>query len=290
MSKRKIKLNNITVDQTKSNITTEDSIEQVEQSLNNSVDITVEENSNTVTSNQIEVEANTNEKTNEDVVVEDNNKVEVKYDYGILNGSIDGHYGKPYYNGAGPYTEDSFTEKDIFAREYVKILESIYDFVPGMQFLDLACCRGAYVKELLKYGMNGVGIDFSEYSYQTRCIDEKYFLKYDLTSNPPIPFENNSFDFILANDILEHLYENDSLRLAKDIYRVLKPGCYAHVNIGVGVCDEHVLLKDFMWWSARFTEIGFKICNDKIIEFQDLRKAVRLFANAQWDNLFVLRK
>jgi ubiquinone/menaquinone biosynthesis C-methylase UbiE len=39
--------------------------------------------------------------------------------------------------------------------------------------------------------------------------------------NKKLPFKNNEFDFILANDILEHV--DDLPKVMKELYRILKP-------------------------------------------------------------------
>jgi ubiquinone/menaquinone biosynthesis C-methylase UbiE len=37
-----------------------------------------------------------------------------------------------------------------------------------------------------------------------------------------LPFEDNTFDFILCNHVLEHI--NDDIKAIKELYRVMKPG------------------------------------------------------------------
>lgn len=49
----------------------------------------------------------------------------------------------------------------------------------------------------------------------------------------PWPFEDNSFDFILANHCLEHLGETRAawFSIIGEIYRILKPGGEMHVSV-----------------------------------------------------------
>jgi SAM-dependent methyltransferase len=47
--------------------------------------------------------------------------------------------------------------------------------------------------------------------------------------NKPLRFQNNTFDIVVAKDILEHLDEPS--RLAGEIFRVLRPSGYAVINV-----------------------------------------------------------
>ncbi|MCF6246339.1 MAG: methyltransferase domain-containing protein [Desulfobacula sp.] len=44
-----------------------------------------------------------------------------------------------------------------------------------------------------------------------------------------MPFEDNSFDVLLCNHVLEHI--DDELKATKEIYRVLKPGAWAILQV-----------------------------------------------------------
>ena len=46
--------------------------------------------------------------------------------------------------------------------------------------------------------------------------------------NEPLPFEEDSFDAVVANQVLEHLHNTDLF--ITEIYRVLRPGGYAVVS------------------------------------------------------------
>lgn len=46
-----------------------------------------------------------------------------------------------------------------------------------------------------------------------------------------LPFKNNSVDYILAQDILEHLIKDEAATFLKDIFRVLKPGAKLEIRV-----------------------------------------------------------
>lgn len=54
-------------------------------------------------------------------------------------------------------------------------------------------------------------------------------LLHDITQ--PFPYEDNSVDYILADDILEHVMPDDVVPLLKEIHRILKPEGVFHFSI-----------------------------------------------------------
>lgn len=60
-------------------------------------------------------------------------------------------------------------------------------------------------------------------------IDEPNFLKHDLRE--PLPFEDNSCDAALMSHLIEHLTCLDSVKLLREVRRVLKPGGIVMVSV-----------------------------------------------------------
>lgn len=92
------------------------------------------------------------------------------------------------------------------------------------QLLDLGCGYGRFTlragKTIGSKGLHGVEIvDEKIDKARERGIDVR---KGDL--NQKLPFQNESFDVIIASHIIEHLDNTDTF--VKEIYRVLKPGGY----------------------------------------------------------------
>jgi len=60
--------------------------------------------------------------------------------------------------------------------------------------------------------------------------------------NPPLPFNDNTFDFIYCISVFTHLAETTSLNWAHEIYRVLKPGgVFLATTGGDGVYEKELL-------------------------------------------------
>ena len=77
--------------------------------------------------------------------------------------------------------------------------------------LDLGSGRGQFM-ELYKDFEVYVGVDFSPYDSVSVILD--------LSEN--LPFHSNSFDFVVASNVLEHL--TDSAKIIGESFRLIKPG------------------------------------------------------------------
>jgi len=76
---------------------------------------------------------------------------------------------------------------------------------------------------------------------------EKADLKHDLTK--PLPFENNTIDFIYSEHLIEHLTVQDGLALMKECRRILKPE--GVIRIATPNVD-YLLFRYFFFWKWRF--------------------------------------
>lgn len=96
-----------------------------------------------------------------------------------------------------------------------------------LKMLSVACSTGIIEQKIQeRTGISVCGIDAAKESLEkakNRGIDVKYA---DVTKR--FPFEDESFDFVFAGEILEHLL--DTRKLLREIYRVLKPSGYVIVT------------------------------------------------------------
>jgi SAM-dependent methyltransferase len=88
------------------------------------------------------------------------------------------------------------------------------------RIIDLGCSGGTLIKKLEENGFTNVeGIDISKVAIQA-CV-RKNISQAKLMDANKLSFKDNTFDIIIASDILEHL-QNDSEAL-RSWYRKLKP-------------------------------------------------------------------
>lgn len=101
-------------------------------------------------------------------------------------------------------------------------LQMIRRYVPleGARLLDIGCGLGAYLSHFSEYTDRAYGIDIDVERLKTGVAQgRKGFV---LAVSESLPFEDNAFDGILLNEVLEHV--TDDRQTLVDALRILKPG------------------------------------------------------------------
>ena len=89
----------------------------------------------------------------------------------------------------------------------------------GDRILDNGCGRGDFLRGFVQYGLDGYGVDISDYAGE--CLKDIKFFKADI-ENGRLPFENDFFDVVFTKSVIEHFHKPDNF--LKECRRVLKPG------------------------------------------------------------------
>ncbi|WP_143590672.1 class I SAM-dependent methyltransferase [Thermoactinospora rubra] len=111
---------------------------------------------------------------------------------------------------------------------------------PGMRVLDLGCGGGRHAFEVLRRGADVVAFDMDQAELDNV---KAMFLAMEEAGEVPrgatgetvhgdalaMPFEDASFDRVIAAEILEHI--PDDMAAMRELYRVLKPGATAAVTV-----------------------------------------------------------
>lgn len=94
----------------------------------------------------------------------------------------------------------------------------------SVRVLDYGCGAGQIVEELRKMGVDAFGCDvFYEGGERSRSADPDLLGKFiRRMEGNAIPFDDKSFDFVVNNQVMEHVQDLDSV--LADVQRVLKPG------------------------------------------------------------------
>lgn len=109
-----------------------------------------------------------------------------------------------------------------------KVLE-VYTPAPGDRVVDLGCGWGTFSLALAERGVDVTGIDFSQRSIdfcEARAAERPAgrrprFIRADAGDTG---LEAGAYDVVLAADLFEHLYPDDSERVAREAFRLLAPG------------------------------------------------------------------
>jgi len=143
----------------------------------------------------------------------------------------------------------------------MRIINHIEKFVPDLKsrkILDLGCGKGYDLMELVKYGYNAVGFDINqEYLDFAKTESEREGLNLELYNGKAenLPFNDNSFDFVFASELTEHV--EDPEKLLSECYRVLSSGgkIYLSFHNRYGAYDHHYHLW-FINWMPRILAEG----------------------------------
>lgn len=121
------------------------------------------------------------------------------------------------------YVSVVYNEQDRPLTEYpdklARYLFDRYGMRPGSRLLELGCGRGEFLRGFIKCGVSGFGVDRSRAASQY-CPEAE--LRIADLENEPVPFEDDSFDFIYSKSVLEHFYYPE--KIVSEIYRLLRPG------------------------------------------------------------------
>jgi len=113
--------------------------------------------------------------------------------------------------------------------------------------LDVGAGRGTLIAYARDVGIKAVGFDFSKWA----CSDEgrygrcqREWLKvHDATK--PWPYQDNSFDFVTALDLFEHIYTEDLQFVIQELYRVCNKWIFLQIaTVGGGSIHKEGVQED----------------------------------------------
>ena len=129
-------------------------------------------------------------------------------------------------------SENAVYGKEEFKNEYKeRNLDWYFSTIPNMKrlglkgpILDLGCGLGFFVEACSMQGMDCTGIEISEYGVMKakERSPEISIIQRDLTKK--LPFNNDSFNSVVLNQVIDHLSFEDGIKVINDSYRVLSNG------------------------------------------------------------------
>lgn len=113
----------------------------------------------------------------------------------------------------------------------------LYDVVSGTtkstpRILDAGCGPGKGLREFLLHGINAYGIDISPQagSLSQQLLSGCWHNRFCLASLSNIPFRDDSFDFCICTDVLEHLVIFDIFSAVLELCRVTSYKIICSIN------------------------------------------------------------
>ncbi|MBM3248714.1 MAG: methyltransferase domain-containing protein [Candidatus Omnitrophica bacterium] len=99
----------------------------------------------------------------------------------------------------------------------LEAIVNIFANLPKGKVLDLGCGNGDYAKRLKDLGFEVIAsdMDLERFKYHN-------LIKFEASNlDKPLPFPDNSFDYVLFLEVIEHLYNPDFV--IEQVSRIIKP-------------------------------------------------------------------
>ncbi len=180
-----------------------------------------------------------------------------------------------------------------------------YSLISGGSVLDVGCGNGLLLELLDKKNIKGEGLDLSR---EAVCLANKKGLRaaqYDFSSTP-LPYGDNAFNYVVALDVLEHLF--DPKKTLKEIVRVSKKyiiigvpnfsSMPARLQVLLGKVPEnnspqkgHIYWFNFKELKKMLDALGYEIENAQFNGFGNsniFTKLIFKFLARKWPSLFAL--
>lgn len=174
--------------------------------------------------------------------------------------------------------EDAYQQRGYHPTHSDNLWPMILDAVPFDRALDVGCGEGQGIKKARDMGKDVWGIDIADIS---RIWKENGIADYCMVAPAhKMPFDDNSFEFIVCSETMEHVPMDGIDDTLKEIYRVgsdkflftiaLTHDTHARAT-GVGY---HVTLKPKEWWFDKLEEHGFKIGYTALTEMVESKSVI----------------
>ena len=181
------------------------------------------------------------------------------------NVAIARRFGKEYFDGTrdtgyGGYRYDGRwipVGRDIIAH---------YDLKPGDRLLDVGCAKGFLVKDLTQVcpGLEVFGVDVSMYAL--RHCEPEVTGRLNRATCERLPFPDNSFDALIAKDVIHNQDRAGCIRAVREVERVAPGRGFIQVD-AYGNLEERRVLENWLLtartfydpdgWRALFKEAGY---------------------------------
>jgi cyclopropane fatty-acyl-phospholipid synthase-like methyltransferase len=139
--------------------------------------------------------------------------------------------GKDFYDSSDYFEENAGHLTDAgspFQRYRLRKVLELCALRPGERVVDLGCGWGTFSFALADHAAEVVGVDFSEKGieicHRRLASDPRTNLRFLCADAGATGLEGGGWDLVVAADLFEHVYADDSVRVVREAYRLLRPG------------------------------------------------------------------
>ena len=139
-------------------------------------------------------------------------------------------FGKEFFDGERKYGYGGYIYNPKFWKPVIPTFKNFWNIKENNSILDVGCGKGFMLYDFRNIipEINVRGIDISEYAIENSLPEIKDCLSVANAIN--LPFENNSFDFVISINTIHNLEIDDCAKALKEISRVSRVGSFITVD------------------------------------------------------------
>lgn len=126
------------------------------------------------------------------------------------------------YSEEGAYHWDMAKRKDRFYIQHTKIISNLISKFGIGKILDVGCGDGYITSLIFENFKDVIGIDISKKAIKF-AREKNQGVTFVVGTCTNLPFSDESFDTIVASEVIEHINYNDGKAFLKEARRVLSP-------------------------------------------------------------------
>lgn len=139
-------------------------------------------------------------------------------------------FGKEFFDGERKYGYGGYKYNPKFWKPVIPTFKNFWNIKENNSILDVGCGKGFMLYDFRNIipQINVRGIDISEYAIENSLPEIKDCLSVANAIN--LPFENNSFDFVISINTIHNLEIDECAKALKEISRVSRVGSFITVD------------------------------------------------------------
>ena len=139
-------------------------------------------------------------------------------------------FGKEFFDGERKYGYGGYRYNPKFWKPVIPTFKNFWNIKGNNSILDVGCGKGFMLYDFRNIipEINVRGIDISEYAIENSLPEIKDCLSVANAKN--LPFENNSFDYVISINTIHNLEIDDCAKALKEISRVSRIGSFITVD------------------------------------------------------------